>query len=112
MQQTGLHTLQFCFVYLQLSKKARLDNKVQPIQIPKTEMKLKDKAKCRVAGWGLTRTDGKIVDVLQVVDVPIVNLEVCKSEWKSIQFDLPDNVICAGGYNTTKGFCQVCFLSI
>ncbi|XP_076583232.1 granzyme B(G,H)-like [Chaetodon auriga] len=91
---------------LKLSKKARLGKTVQPIQLPKTEMKMKDKAKCRVAGWGRTKTGGKDVDVLQVAEVPIVNLEVCKTEWRNIKVNLPDNVICAGGYDTAKGFCQ------
>lgn len=96
---------------LQLSKKAQLGNKVQPVQIPKAEIKIKDKAKCRVAGWGLTKTGGKIVDVLQVVDVPFVNLKDCKTKWQHVGTDLPDDVICAGGYGTKKGFCQVNFLS-
>lgn len=97
---------------LQLSKKARLDNRVEPVQLPKNEIQIKDKGKCRVAGWGYTRTRGKVVDVLQVVEVPIVNLEVCKTVWDHRGLKLPDNVICAGGYRTDKGFCQVRFLSI
>ncbi|XP_070764993.1 transmembrane protease serine 9-like [Enoplosus armatus] len=91
---------------LKLSKKARLDKRVQPTQLPKTEIKIKNKANCRVAGWGLTRTGGKVADVLQGVDVPFVDLAVCKKEWAKIKFNLPANVICAGGYGTDKGFCQ------
>ncbi|KAM7388434.1 hypothetical protein PAMP_024608 [Pampus punctatissimus] len=83
---------------LKLSRKAQ---KVKPIQLPKSVMKMKDEAMCRVAGWGRI-TGGKHVDVLQVADVPIINLNVCKKEW----MQLPDNVICAGGYGTKKGFCQ------
>ena len=66
---------------------------------------MKDKAKCRVAGWGLMAKD-KHTDVLQVVDVPIIKLKDCKKRWAG----LPANVICAGGYGTKKGFCQVCFM--
>ncbi|XP_041791632.1 duodenase-1-like isoform X2 [Chelmon rostratus] len=91
---------------LKLSKKVELDERVQPIPLPKTKMKIRDKAKCRVAGWGYMRTGGKAVDVLQEVDVPFINLEVCKAEWRKIRFELPNTVICAGGYDTTKGFCQ------
>lgn len=69
---------------------------------------MRDKAKCRVAGWGKTKTGRS--DVLQVVEVPIINLKTCKTEWDQIEFKLPDNVICAGGYDTNKGFCQVCFI--
>ncbi|XP_044056244.1 granzyme B-like [Siniperca chuatsi] len=90
---------------LKLSKKARLDKRVQPIQLPKNEVKIKYKT-CRVAGWGFTRTGGKVVDVLQDVDVPFVNLKVCEKVWAKISFNLPANIICAGGYGTKKGFCQ------
>ncbi|XP_069007178.1 transmembrane protease serine 9 [Embiotoca jacksoni] len=91
---------------LKLSRKARLDNRVQPIQLPKTDFKVKNGAKCRVAGWGFTKTGGKVVDGLEVTDVRVVGLEDCKNEWKKIKFDLPNNVTCAGGYGTDKGFCQ------
>ncbi|XP_067454222.1 duodenase-1-like [Thunnus thynnus] len=91
---------------LKLSRKARLDKRVQPIQLPKTEMKIKDKAKCRVAGWGRMGKELGRVDVLQFVDVPIINLNVCKTEWDQIQVKLPEYVICAGGYDTDKGICQ------
>lgn len=65
-----------------------------------------------MAGWGFRRTGGKVVDVLQVANVPFVNLEVCKTEWHHRGFDLPDNVICAGGYDTKNGFCQVRMFSV
>ncbi|XP_042339740.1 granzyme B-like [Plectropomus leopardus] len=91
---------------LKLSKKARLNKRVQPIQLPKNEIKLEDNKKCSVAGWGFTKTGGEAVDVLKRADVPIVNLDVCKKEWCSICFNLPANIICAGGYGTKKGFCR------
>lgn len=65
-----------------------------------------------MAGWGLTKTGGNTVNVLQVVKVPVVRLNVCKEEWNQVKINLPDTVICAGGYGTKGGFCQVCFLSI
>ncbi|KAL7396867.1 hypothetical protein ABVT39_012748 [Epinephelus coioides] len=95
---------------LKLSKKARLNKRVQLIKLPKNEIKIKDKAKCRVAGWGYTKTGGRAVDVLQVADVSIIDPEVCKKEWlevpSKVQVQLPANVICAGGYGTKKGFCR------
>lgn len=96
------------FVFLQLSRKAQLNDKVQTIRLPRTNDKIKEKQKCRVAGWGCNKRGGKVVDVLQVAEVPIVKLEMCKKQWKKTKFDLPANVTCAGGPN--KGFCQVCFL--
>uniref|UniRef100_A0A3B4XN92 Peptidase S1 domain-containing protein n=2 Tax=Seriola lalandi dorsalis TaxID=1841481 RepID=A0A3B4XN92_SERLL len=90
---------------LKLSRRARLSKKVpiKPIQLPTQQKRLKENKKCRVAGWGFTRTGGKVVDELQVVDVPIINMKQCEKEWHYI---LPAGVICAGGYGTNKGFCQ------
>ncbi|XP_034387543.1 trypsin-like isoform X2 [Cyclopterus lumpus] len=86
---------------LKLSRKARLDNKVQPIQLQKTKMR--DESNCSVAGWGYTITGGKPDNVLKAVDVRIVNQKVCKEKWGE---NLPAKAICAGGYGTDKGFCQ------
>lgn len=85
--------------------------RVKPIKIPKTEIKIKENKNCSVAGWGSTRTRGEIVNELQMASVPFVDLNKCKREWREIKppVTLPDNVICAGGYETNKGFCQVCF---
>ncbi|XP_034561823.1 serine protease 53-like [Notolabrus celidotus] len=91
---------------LKLSKKAKQSKKVTRIQLPTSDIKIKDNTKCRVAGWGFTKTGGKIVNVLQEVDVNVINLEICKRKWKTDKFELPANVICAGGYKTDKGFCK------
>ncbi|KAK9519128.1 hypothetical protein VZT92_021875 [Zoarces viviparus] len=86
---------------LKLSKKVSLNGRVQTIPLPTSGMNNQDD--CQVAGWGYIETRGRAVDDLRVVDVSIINLEVCKEQWP---FDLPANVICAGGYGTDKGFCQ------
>uniref|UniRef100_A0A3P8SEI4 trypsin n=1 Tax=Amphiprion percula TaxID=161767 RepID=A0A3P8SEI4_AMPPE len=90
---------------LQLSRKAHLGKKgpIKPIKIPSNQIKLKGKQKCSVAGWGATKTNGSNVDELQVVDIPVINLETCQKMWND---KLPANVVCAGGYGTKKGFCQ------
>ncbi|XP_068582115.1 duodenase-1-like [Cebidichthys violaceus] len=84
---------------LKLSTKVSLNRKVQTIPLPTSEMNQQEN--CQVAGWGAIETGGRAVDDLGVVNVSIINLEVCKKKWK-----LPDNVICAGGYETKKGFCK------
>lgn len=87
---------------LKLSSAVQVNRRVQLIQLPRTEISVKDGEKCRVAGWGMTETGVAIVDDLRVVDVSVINLEVCKMKWQN----LPANVMCAGGYGTKKGFCQ------
>ena len=85
-----------------------MGKKVKQIKIPHREIKLKENKMCQVTGWGFTISRGEVVDDLREVDVPIINLDKCQKAWNNI---LPANVTCAGGYNTKKGFCQVCFLS-
>lgn len=94
------------YIFLQLSRKVHLGKKVliKPIKLPTHEVKLKEKKKCSVAGWGFDQTGGEVVDDLREVDVPVINLQKCRQEWSKI----PPNVICAGGYSTKKGICQVC----
>lgn len=94
---------------MQLVKKARLGKTIQPIQIPKRALKLKDNLKCQVAGWGFTETTN-LIDDLKMVKVPVVNMKACRKEWsqKPAQVTLPDDALCAGGQPGNTGFCQVC----
>lgn len=96
----------FCF---QLSRKVHLGNEktVKLIQLPIQNISLKENKMCSVAGWGAIKTKGKNVNELQVVDVPIINKNKCQKLWQNI---IPQTVICAGGYNTKNGICQVKFL--
>ncbi|XP_063323760.1 chymotrypsin-like elastase family member 2A [Pelmatolapia mariae] len=87
---------------LKLAEKVPLNDRVQTIQLPPAEINLKENQVCQVAGWGKTKTYGELVDELRVVDVSVINPRVCEELWHG----LPANVICAGGYKTTKGFCQ------
>lgn len=88
---------------LQLCKKVQEDNRLQIIQLPSSGNHIRENEECEVAGWGFNRTDGKNVNDLRVVGVTAISLGTCKKEWEG----LSDNVICAGGYDTNKGFCQV-----
>ncbi|XP_026200696.1 duodenase-1-like [Anabas testudineus] len=103
-------SLGYDIMLLKLSKKAQLNRKVKLIGLPKTGKEIKDNQKCSVAGWGSTKTRGNSVDDLQVVEVPIINLNDCKEKWKhevkNKDFNLPANIICAGGYPTKNGFCE------
>ncbi|XP_015254191.1 PREDICTED: glandular kallikrein-3, submandibular-like [Cyprinodon variegatus] len=86
-----------------LSGKAPLNKLVKTLPIPKDEIKLKEGEICSVAGWGKTENKDFTVDDMRVVNVSLLNPKLCQRIWGP---GLPPKVICAGGYNTNKGFCQ------
>uniref|UniRef100_A0A3Q2TR19 Mast cell protease 8 n=1 Tax=Fundulus heteroclitus TaxID=8078 RepID=A0A3Q2TR19_FUNHE len=79
------------YLHPQLSRKAQLNERVSPIQIPRAEMKLKAKTKCRLAGWGSAKANGEVSNVLKIAEVLV----------------LPNNVTCAVSvHNPKTGFCK------
>lgn len=100
----------FVSTFFQLSENALPDNRVKIINLPSSEIAQREKEICSVAGWGITETSKNVsVNHLRVVNVSIVNSQICEKKWKN---KLPPNVICAGGYHENKGFCQVWFLIV
>ncbi|RXN31076.1 mast cell protease 1A-like protein [Labeo rohita] len=90
---------------LKLSKKLKTGKGLKTIKIPSKDKPLKKKAKCQVAGWGQTEQE-KVVNDLLVTDVSPVNSTICQTMWKKVRVKLPDNVLCAGGFETKSGACQ------
>ncbi|XP_077082692.1 granzyme B-like [Siphateles boraxobius] len=87
---------------LKLSKKLK---RAKTIKIPSNDKPLKPKSKCQVAGWGKTEQLNVVNDLL-VTDVSTINFTTCKTMWEKVQVKLPDNVLCAGGFETKSGACQ------
>ncbi|KAK7889635.1 hypothetical protein WMY93_025195 [Mugilogobius chulae] len=88
---------------LKLKKNAVYGKHVDIIQLPDKNMEVRPNDVCQVAGWGATRSGGPSVNELMATDVSIIDNNTCRKAWRG----LPHNVICAGGYNTGRGFCQV-----
>lgn len=96
----------FSYVKFQLSKKLKTGKGVKTIKIPSKDKTLKSKTKCQVAGWGQTEQENVVNDLL-VTDVSPINSSTCQTMWKKVKVNLPNNVLCAGGYETKSGACQV-----
>lgn len=90
----------------QLSKKLKNGKGVKTIKIPSKDKPLKTKTKCKVAGWGKTEQENMVNDLL-ATDVLIINSTICQTMWKKVRQKLPNNVLCAGGFETKSGACQV-----
>ncbi|RVE74832.1 hypothetical protein OJAV_G00026150 [Oryzias javanicus] len=95
-------TVSHDIMLIKLDSGAPIGNNIQTIPLAEKNMNLEDNQECFVAGWGKTEKSNFVVDDLRVVNVSIINQKVCKHNWTH----LPNNVICAGGFSTDKGFCQ------
>ncbi|KAJ8374507.1 hypothetical protein SKAU_G00050870 [Synaphobranchus kaupii] len=90
---------------LQLSKKVKLSKNVNTVKLQMKDKTISPKTKCIVAGWGSTGLSASVTN-LHVVNVSTIDLDVCQNEWSEVKKKLPDNIICAGGYETKSGACQ------
>ncbi|KAM9461028.1 granzyme K-like isoform 2-T2 [Clarias gariepinus] len=95
----------FDIMLLKLSQKVKLDKHVKIIKFSSKSKPIKPNTKCQVAGWGKTENQ-KMVNDLLVADVSTINMTVCKKEWNKVKVDLPEHILCAGGYGTKSGACQ------
>ena len=57
------------FLYLQLTRKANITDKVSPINLPRRLAKVKPGMMCSVAGWGRLGVNMPSTDKLQEVDL-------------------------------------------
>ncbi|KAM9384584.1 granzyme B(G,H)-like [Pholidichthys leucotaenia] len=87
---------------LKLSKKVQPSWSIQYAPLPSPGMNVKENEKCLVAGWGSLKTKGHADNKLRQAEVSVISQKVCKEKWGR----LPYGSICAGGFNTTKGFCN------
>uniref|UniRef100_A0A671UG46 trypsin n=1 Tax=Sparus aurata TaxID=8175 RepID=A0A671UG46_SPAAU len=104
-------TLENDIMLLKLSQSVPVGGTIQHIRLPPPNMNLKHNQLCHVAGWGVTEA-GRDTDDLRVALVSVVDQNVCRQQWSNVGLNLDDNVICAGGYKTNNGNCNVSFLSV
>ncbi|ROL40825.1 Granzyme-like protein 1 [Anabarilius grahami] len=86
---------------LKLSQKLKIGRDVKTIEIPNKIPKkpLKPNSKCQVAGWGKTKQQDVVNDLL-VTDVSTINFTTCQTMLKKMEDPLPDNVLCSRGSKT------------
>uniref|UniRef100_UPI00398F6AD9 transmembrane protease serine 9-like n=1 Tax=Pristiophorus japonicus TaxID=55135 RepID=UPI00398F6AD9 len=90
---------------LQLNDTATLNKFVNVLNLPNSEMDIKDGAMCNVTGWGFTRfRNGKISDKLQQVNVTIIDRNLC-SEYYAYHPAITKDVLCAGDKKGARDSC-------
>jgi transmembrane serine protease 3 len=90
---------------VKLSKPIKFTNDVQPACLPNPGEQIPDNAPGTVAGWGLTREEGRSSNLLLQVSVPIVNNNTCSANYKPMKV-FPQVMICAGYSFGGKDACQ------
>lgn len=58
-----------------------------------------------VAGWGYTKQDGEISDILKVTKLPLVTRKICNDAYEAGDYPILDTQICAGVVG--KDSCQL-----
>lgn len=89
---------------LKLKTKAKIDEMVDVIGLPKKNEQIPEKTKCSVAGWGMTKSNTASVNVLMEANVTAGSYDPCKRVWTRKYFD-PKQMLCTPT-GKGKGFCQ------
>ncbi|KAG8509198.1 Transmembrane protease serine 12, partial [Galemys pyrenaicus] len=90
-----------------LKKAVRYNDYIQPICLPfDVFQNLDQSTKCFISGWGRTKEEGNITNMLQVAEVHYISRNICNSE-KSYAGIIPDTSFCAGdeegAFDTCRG---------
>ncbi|NXN92609.1 CELA1 elastase, partial [Rhinopomastus cyanomelas] len=89
---------------LRLASSATLNSSVQLAVLPQQGTILPNDYPCYITGWGLTRTNGQLSEVLLQAYLPVVDYQICSSPsyWGST---VKSTMVCAGGDGMRSG-CQ------
>ncbi|CAG7821130.1 unnamed protein product [Allacma fusca] len=93
----SLEKIDWDYAILKLQTPIEFTDKVQPIKLPE-EGTYPDKD-CWSSGWGSVRGDGQFSypSVLQHVPTPLVDHKTCMENYMTIEHNITERVICAGG---------------
>ncbi|KAK9510965.1 hypothetical protein O3M35_005632 [Rhynocoris fuscipes] len=69
---------------LKLKTKIEFSDAVGPVCLPQSNLNLQNE-QIKVMGWGLTKTDGEPSPVLLKVNLKVIDLDICKTMFASVQ---------------------------
>ncbi|XP_073505502.1 ovochymase-1 [Phyllobates terribilis] len=87
-------TRDFDLALIRLAEELIFNDFVRPVCLPSLEEPLEPSSLCVVTGWGRTREDGQYSNRLQQLPVPILNNNICNSNY--YPGAISDNMFCAG----------------
>jgi len=85
---------------LELAEKANLESEViATIEVPEDMEEYEAGTECVCTGWGATKENGEVAEILQKVTVPMVSDAVCREAYGQDHFGeekIQDSMLCAG----------------
>ena len=87
---------------LKLETPLKMNDYVQPVELPSLHQPTPGGTKCVVSGWGSLSEDGRDPSKLHRVDVPTITDEECRDKYS--KSDILDSNLCCGGGG--KDSCQ------
>ncbi|KAM6224356.1 granzyme A-like [Rhynchocyon petersi] len=94
---------------LQLSSKAKINEAVKTLPLPKTGEDVKPNTKCHVAGWGSTsKNPCEKSETLREVNITVIDRKTCndKDHYNFDKFVVDNSMICAGGKKGEDDTCK------
>ncbi|RLV88861.1 hypothetical protein DV515_00015234 [Chloebia gouldiae] len=86
-------------VLLKLKPKAKINENVQCISLPRRNKRVGAGAECRVSGWGWTSDTGNRTDVMREVKLKVQKEEICQQLFHNYQHQ---SMICVGDQYSKK----------
>jgi len=91
---------------IKLDKPINFTDAIQPACLPEAN-EIVSSGDATVAGWGLTRENGDVSNILMQVGVPIINNRECAALYKPSRITIDSNAMLCGGYKQGgKDACQ------
>ncbi|KAJ8918091.1 hypothetical protein NQ315_011548 [Exocentrus adspersus] len=88
---------------LLLEEPIPLSESAQIVRLPDNGNATLDGRMGTLTAWGATTKLGSMSSVLRAVDVPVVNLDVCKETYNDSNWRVSDRMLCAGPWEGGKG---------
>ncbi|KAL1379023.1 hypothetical protein pipiens_015204 [Culex pipiens pipiens] len=98
-------TIDYDYTLLELAQPVQLSEEFYAVGLPEQDEPVEDGQLLQVSGWGNTQSAQESSKVLRATNVPAVNQEVCREEYKNAN-KITDRMICAGYKAGGKDACQ------
>ncbi|XP_044742258.1 trypsin-1-like [Chrysoperla carnea] len=98
-------TLDFDVAILELETPLQFSNTIKSLSLPGKDEFLEENETVLISGWGTLEEGGQLATVLQAVEIPVVNQNVCQQLYSNF-LDVTPRMLCAGYIEGGKDHCN------